>query len=184
MVGTLEPRKNHARMIRAFEGLPERFSDLRLVLAGGWGWRCRPIREAIQASPARARIRVLGTVPDADLMALYQLARVFAFPSLYEGFGIPLLEAMAAGTPILTSNVASMPEVAGDAALCVDPRSVDALRSGLERLLEDEPLRARLTQAGQRRERDFDWTRTAQQTLETYRCAIAAGARLPGRVTP
>jgi glycosyltransferase involved in cell wall biosynthesis len=77
-----------------------------------------------------------------------------------------------------------LPEVAGDAALCVDPRSVDALRSGLERLLEDEPLRARLTQAGQRRERDFDWTRTAQQTLETYRCAIAAGARPPGRATP
>jgi len=184
MVGTLEPRKNHARMIRAFEGLPERFSDLSLVLAGGWGWRCRPIREAIEASPARARIHVLGTVPDADLMALYQRARVFAFPSLYEGFGIPLLEAMAAGTPILTSNVASLPEVAGDAALCVDPRSVDALRSGLERLLEDEPLRARLTQAGRQRERDFDWNRTAQQTLETYRCAIAAGARPPGRATP
>src|SRR5690606_3244703 len=101
MVGTLEPRKNHVRTIQAFETLAGRFPDLHLVLAGGWGWRSAPIRQAIESSRVPGRIHVLGSVPAADLAALYAGARVFAFPSLYEGFGIPLLEAMAAGVPIL-----------------------------------------------------------------------------------
>ena len=174
MVGTLEPRKNHVRTLHAFEAIAERFPTLRLALAGDWGWRSAAIRRALEASPARHRVHVLGRVREADLPGLYAGARVFAFPSLYEGFGIPLLEAMAAGTPVLTSDVSSMPEVAGDAALLVDPHSVDAIRAGLERLLTDEPLRARLVAAGRTRERTFTWARAARRTLDVY---LRAGGR-------
>src|SRR5690606_7214544 len=183
--GTLEPRKNHVRTIRAFETLADRFPDLRLVLAGGWGWKSGPIRQAIESARVRDRIHVLGAVPAGDLAALYAGARVFAFPSLYEGFGIPLLEAMAASVPTLTSNVSSMPEVAGDAALLVDPTSVEAIAAGLERLHVDEVLRRRLIQLGREREREFTWTRAAQETLATYRRALgmreAAAARPSSR---
>ena len=171
MVGTLEPRKNHVRVIRAFEALAGRFPTLRLVLAGAWGWRSEPIRRALEASPVRDRIRVLGSVPAAELPALYAGARVFAFPSLYEGFGIPILEAMAAGAPVLTSAVSSMPEVAGDGALLVDPESTEAIRDALERLLTDDELRRRLIEAGVERERRFTWVRTARETMDVYRRA-------------
>lgn len=172
MVGTLEPRKNHVRVIQAFGMLADRFPDLRLVLVGGWGWKCGPIRQAIESARVRDRIHVLGAVPAGDLTALYAGARVFAFPSLYEGFGIPLLEAMAAGVPILTSNISSMPEVAGDAALLVDPTSVEAIATGLERLHVDDVLRRRLARLGRERERGFTWARAAQETIATYRRAL------------
>lgn len=169
-VGTLEPRKNHVRLIRAFEALDHR--DIELVLVGGDGWRSGAPKRAIRASRARARIRRLGAVPDADLAALYAGATVFAYPSLYEGFGLPVLEAMAAGTPVLTSDVSSLPEVAGDAALLVDPGSADAIRSGLDRLLHDPGLRDRLAERGRAREREFSWERTAQETLTVYRTIL------------
>ncbi len=172
-VGTLEPRKNHARLIRAFEQLGA--DDTELVLVGGPGWRSRSAERAIEASPARARIRRLGPVPTPDLTALYRGATVFAYPSLYEGFGLPVLEAMAAGTPVLTSDVSSLPEVAGDAALVVDPRSVDAIRTGLARLLDHPSLRDRLAEAGREREATFTWERAARETLEVYRAALGGG---------
>ena len=182
MVGTLEPRKNHVRALHAFEALADAFPTLRFALAGDWGWRSAPIRRALEASPARHRIHVLGRVAAADLRTLYAGARVLAFPSLYEGFGIPILEAMAAGTPVLTSEVSSMPEVSGDAALLVDPHSVGSIRAGLERLLTDEPLRARLVAAGRARERTFTWARTARQTLDVYHSA--AGRASPAQGAP
>jgi len=172
MVGTIEPRKNHVRAVHAFNELAEHFPRARLVLAGSWGWRAHPIREAIDGSPVRARIDVLGEVPAADIMSLYVGARVFAFPSLYEGFGLPLLEAMSAGAPILTSNTSSMPEVAGDAALYADPTSVESIRNGLERLLRDDALRRDLADRGRRREADFTWRRAAEETLASYRRAV------------
>ena len=172
-VGTLEPRKNQEALVRAFQELSPSFPNLKLVLAGGQGWGAEKLLQAVKESPARDRIELLGKVPSQDLPALYAGAEVFAFPSLYEGFGLPVLEAMAAGTPVLTSNTSSLPEVAGDAALLVDPHSLDSIRQGLERLLEDESLRKTLVQRGRDREQTFTWQRTAEETLSVYHEAIA-----------
>lgn len=169
-VGTLEPRKNLERLVRAFESLPTALQDVDLVLVGGKGWRTGRILHAIESSPARKRIRRLGPVPARDLETLYENALVFAYPSLYEGFGLPILEAMAAGTPVLTTGVSSLPEVAGGAALLVDPHSVASIRSGLERLLSDAELRERLVAAGRDRESEFTWRRTARGTRAVYEC--------------
>lgn len=178
-VGTLEPRKNHVRLVRAFESLPDAFSQVRLVVVGGAGWKMGPIRRAFQESSARERIRVLGIVPPEDLAALYAGASLFAYPSLYEGFGLPVLEAMAMGVAVLTSSVSSLPELAGDAAVLVDPRSVDAIRDGLARLLGHAGLRDELARRGRERERGFTWRRTAELTLASYERAIRDRARRP-----
>jgi glycosyltransferase involved in cell wall biosynthesis len=177
--GTLEPRKNLGRLVSAFESLPESLGNVRLVIAGGKGWRDSPIWKALLSSPRADRISTLGFVPADDLQALYREAEVFAFPSIYEGFGLPLLEAMAAGTPVLTSDVSSMPEVVGDAAMLVDPLSVDSIRAGLERLLQDSPLRLQLADAGRAREELFTWERTACLTLDSYSRALAQSRRSP-----
>lgn len=171
-VGTIEPRKNHVRLLSAFEALSDRFQNVHLVLVGGLGWHSAPIVQRLKKSPVRDRVHYLGPVPEADLIALYGGATVFAFPSLYEGFGLPLLEAMAAGAPVLTSQVSSLPEVAGDAAVLVDPLSVDSIRLGLEQMLHDDSLRARLSARGKERDREFTWRRTAEQTVAVYRRAV------------
>lgn len=179
-VGTLEPRKNHARLVHAFEQLPERFGDVQLVLAGGRGWKTAEIDRAIRYSRASPRIRTIGFVDEAELDGLYRAATVFAYPSLYEGFGLPLLEAMHAGIPVLTSGVSSLPEVAGDAAVFVDPYSVESIRDGLAMLLADSGLRSKLAALGLERERSFTWERTARLTLASYQRAISssrAGAK-------
>lgn len=180
-VGTLEPRKNQERLIRAFESLPASAGALDLVLVGGKGWRAGSVLRAIEASPARTRIHRLGSVSEGALSTLYANALAFAYPSVYEGFGLPVLEAMARGTPVLTSNVSSLPEVAGDAALLVDPGSVDSIRSGLERLVDDPDLRERLIASGREREATFSWKRAARETLAVYREAVEASAQ---RITP
>jgi alpha-1,3-rhamnosyl/mannosyltransferase len=154
-VGTLEPRKNLPALIEAFIGLPEDSHDL--VLVGALGWDTGETQAAIARHPDR--IRALGHVPDGDLASLYAGAALFAYPSLYEGFGLPVLEAMAAGAPVLTSNISSLPEVAGDAAILVDPHSVDAIREGLLRGLSDPP------RGGRERARTFSWARYAQQIV-------------------
>ena len=174
-VGTLEPRKNHVGLVRAFEGIGD--PELLLVIAGGPGWHYRETRRAILASSAAPRIRLLGAVTGDTLAALYAAAHVFAYPSHYEGFGLPLLEAMAAGVPVLTSNRSSMPEVAGDAALLVDPDSMADIRAGLTGLLTDAALRAQLAERGRRREATFSWERVAARTLDAYRAAIAQRSR-------
>lgn len=178
-VGTLEPRKNHVRLVRAFEGLRDAFSQVRLAVVGGAGWNVGPIRRAFEESPARDRIRVLGVVSPEDLAALYAGASLFAYPSLYEGFGLPVLEAMAMGVPVVTSSVSSLPEVAGDAAILVDPRSVEAIRHGLARPLGDAELREELARRGRARERTFTWRRTAELTLASYERAIRDRQRRP-----
>jgi glycosyltransferase involved in cell wall biosynthesis len=171
-VGTLEPRKNHRRLIEAFASLPAACADTQLVLAGGPGWKMTEIQETMASSPARDRIHSIGHVSAADLQALYAGATIFAYPSLYEGFGIPLLEAMAAGAPILTSNVSSLPEVAGNAALLVDPLCVRSIRDGLHRLLSDSRLRQELVARGRAREKEFTWARTARETVAVYHRAL------------
>jgi len=158
-VGTLEPRKNLERLIAAWEGLPDTHT---LALVGPRGWD----DESIVAAARRAGdVRLLGRVSDEDLATLYAGAACFAYPSLYEGFGLPVLEAMAAGAPVLTSNVSSLPEVAGDAALLVDPLDTGVIREGLARLLTDPALGQDLRARGRARAAQFSWDRTASETL-------------------
>jgi glycosyltransferase involved in cell wall biosynthesis len=172
-VGTLEPRKNLPRLVDAFVGLGDAArGGRRLVLVGPIGWDSGETMSSISAHPDR--VVAVGAVPDADLPALYRNATAFAYPSLYEGFGLPVLEAMIAGVPVLTSDTSSMPEVGGDAALYVSPRSVESIRAGLEQLLTDAALRERLAAAGPARAAQFSWTRYA---AEMRRIAEAAHAR-------
>ncbi len=170
-LGTIEPRKNLVRLIEAFARLaPE--GEHVLALVGGQGWLYGPIFDRVRALGLEQRVRFLGFVPDTDLPALYSAAEAFAFPSLYEGFGLPPLEALACGAPTVVSNVSSLPEVVGDAALQVEPTDVDALASALSCLLRDEPLRARLRAAGPVQASRFTWAAAAAQLREIlYRLA-------------
>jgi len=182
-VGTVEPRKNTVRLIEAFSravGDPAAgAADARLVIAGRRGWRSEAAYRAAAESPVSDRIHFADDVDDAALAALYAAAEVFAYPSLYEGFGLPVVEAMQAGLPVLTSTVSSLPEAAGGAALLVDPADTDAIAHGLVRLLADGELRARLSAAGREHARTLTWTAAARSTLATYRLAAASGAASP-----
>jgi len=160
-VGAIQTRKNIARLVAAVEGL-----DAELVLAGSDGYGAAEIRARIEASPARERIRCLGYVDRATLDGLYQTAAALVFPSLEEGFGIPVLEAMAAGLPVVTSNRSGTAEAAGDAAVLVDPTDVEAIRAGIERALGDA---ADLIRKGRERAAQFTWPRAARETLAVYR---------------
>ncbi|WP_018467517.1 glycosyltransferase family 4 protein [Calidithermus timidus] len=170
-VGNLVARKNLPRLVRAFRLLRQDIPEARLVIVGAKQWKSHELfRQDL------THVLVLGYVCDDDLHALYYGARALAFPSLYEGFGIPAIEAMAHGTPVLTSSTSSLPEVVGEAALLVDPTSVEALREGLRRLWEDTGLRESLRQKGLERARRFTWEKTARATLEVYRRLIDEGA--------
>ena len=163
-VGTLEPRKNLPRLLDAFGEAAAALPGHWLVVVGpvGWGPRLRPTWDSV-------RVKLAGPVGDRLLHALYQAADGLAYPSLYEGFGLPVLEAMANGIPVLTSDRSSLPEVAGDAALLVDPLDRAAIAAGLVRLAGDAGLRERLTEAGRRRAAGFTWRATAAATWATYR---------------
>ena len=165
--GALQIRKNIARLVEAFESLP---ADWKLVLAGAPnGYGAGAILDRIERSRCRDRIQLTGYVAGATLENLYARATVFAFPSLDEGFGMPVLEAMAHGVPVVTSNRSALPEVAGDAALFVDPEDTDALRDALRRLIQDCDLRCRLTALGYSRAKLFTWEQTAKSTYAVYR---------------
>jgi alpha-1,3-rhamnosyl/mannosyltransferase len=169
-VGTLEPRKNIERTLLAYATLPANLrGSLPLVLTGGKGWKDEAILARIKQIKPPGRVVLTGYVAHQELLALYASCTVFVYPSLYEGFGLPILEAMAAGAPVITSNTSAMPEVAGDAALLVDPMSVDAIAAAMQRLLEDRELAAALSARGKERARGFTWARTAQETLKVYR---------------
>jgi glycosyltransferase involved in cell wall biosynthesis len=164
-VGTLQPRKNYLRLIRAFVAALPRASGIatELVIAGGRGWLYQPIVD--EAAKYPECVRVLGFVDDTDLPALYRHAVAFAFPSLYEGFGLPVLEAMACGVPVVCSDTSSLPEVVGDAALLVDPLDTDALAGALVRLLSDGDLRHRLVRRGLAQAATFTWQKPARELL-------------------
>lgn len=167
-VGTLEPRKNLVRLVRAYRRIAAGGLPHALVLAGPMGWQPEPLlRELALSGPGE--IVLTGPLPEADLDALYRGASAFCYPSLYEGFGLPVLEAMARSVPTVVSRTSSMPEVAGDAALLVDPRSVAELAAALERVLTDTDLAERLAAAGRARAQRFSWQETARRTLEAYR---------------
>lgn len=165
-VGAIQKRKNVARLVEAFERLPDR---CRLVLAGSRGYGAVELIERMRRSPAASRIELTGYVTPEKLDALYRRAAMLAFPSLDEGFGIPVLEAMGYGVPAVTSNCSALPEIAGDAALLVDPRSVDEIAEAMLRLLEDKVLRKNLRDRALSRASAFSWSATAEKTWKAYR---------------
>jgi glycosyltransferase involved in cell wall biosynthesis len=175
-VGTLQPRKNLARLMDAVAALRPRWPGLTLVLAGRPGWLSAPL--LAQARANAAFVRLLDYVPDADLPGLYAGAAVFAFPSLYEGFGFPVLEAMACGVPVVCANAASLPELAGDAALLVDPADTAALAAALDRLLADPALRQALIARGLAHIQRFTWSAAAAQTLQVLETVAQAKASI------
>jgi len=165
-VGAIQKRKNIERLVDAFEGVG---GDWRLVLAGSSGYGADAILERIARSPARDRILVTGYLSAEDLAGWYARAQVFAFPSLDEGFGMPVLEAMQAGIPVVTSNRSALPEVVGDAALLVEPEDSDVLRDALRCLTRDGELRHELAGRGTERTRIFSWEKAVRETWEVYR---------------
>jgi glycosyltransferase involved in cell wall biosynthesis len=168
-VGTLEPRKNHSGLIRAFYQVQQKkHGPAMLAIAGGEGWLYEETRQLVTELKLDKKVRFLGRVTDLELITLYSMADVFAFPSFFEGFGIPPLEAMACGAPVITSNTSSLPEVVGDAALMVDPHDTDALAAAIMRLLTDEALRENLRQKGYQRAAHYTWAHSAQKMLTIY----------------
>ncbi len=167
-VGTIEPRKNVARIIQAWSKVA---GDIKedLVIAGREGWKVGPIRLEAELAGQSKRIHFPGFIADDDLPAIMSGATALVYPSLYEGFGIPVAEAMACGIPVLTSNVSSLPEVAGDAALTVDPTDVDGLAESIRTLAGDEALRADLSEKGLKRATRYTWSKAAELTLASYR---------------
>ena len=165
-VGTVEPRKNYPRLLAAYRRLRSGLLAPPLVIAGRPGWAYGDTIEKIRSEPG---VRYLGHVDEPTLSALYESAAVLAFPSLYEGFGLPLLEAMARGLPAVVSTAGALPELAGDAAILVNPEDSQAIEVGLERALTDKELRAKLAAGGRERSRQFTWQRTASLTRDVLR---------------
>jgi glycosyltransferase involved in cell wall biosynthesis len=172
-VGNLHPRKNIPRLIRSIDRLHRiGLDDVGLVVAGQPGWRADEVHEAIRNVDAGAWVHLTGYVSDPVLEGLYNAALVVAYPSLYEGFGLPVVEALAIGAVVVASDSTSIPEVAGDAAILVDPNSDDALADGLERAITDASLRQRLHDAGPARAAMFSWAACAEATVRAYRLAL------------
>jgi glycosyltransferase involved in cell wall biosynthesis len=186
-VGTLEPRKNLVRLVEAFAricGGTDGRKRASLVLAGGKGWLYDELFARVEALGLEEQVVFPGYVAGDELPLWYNAATVLAYPSLYEGFGLPVLEAQACGTPVLTSNVSSLPEAAGGAALMVDPYDVEALAAGLHRLLVDESLRHELRERGLAHAGQFSWPRTAEETVRVYWRALSEAPVVGGgRVT-
>ncbi|MBN1978913.1 MAG: glycosyltransferase family 4 protein [Anaerolineae bacterium] len=170
-VGTIEPRKNLERLVEAYHQVRNLTPAPKLVLAGARGWKCEGVFERVEALGLKDEVVFLGQVPDSILPALYNGAVAFAYPSLYEGFGLPPLEAMACGVPVIASDTSSLPEVVGDAGVLVDPDDTGALADALAALLSDDEKRAELSARGLARASAFSWEQTAFKTLEVYRLA-------------
>jgi glycosyltransferase involved in cell wall biosynthesis len=182
--GNIKPHKNLGRLVAAFARVKQRggMDDLKLLIIGDESSGYGGLRRSVEAAGVRQDVRFFGFVPERTLAALYRLAAVFAFPSLYEGFGLPPLEAMACGTPVVTSRLSSLPEVVGEAALLVDPESVEDIADGLARVLEDSALSARLVEAGHERARHFSWERSVQAIHSGYMKVL--GVSLPALAAP
>jgi glycosyltransferase involved in cell wall biosynthesis len=174
-VGNIKPHKNLVRLIEAFSDLRRTHDDLKLLIIGDEISKLPALRRAVHRHKLHKYVRFLGYLKDDTLTVLYRLASVFVFPSLYEGFGLPPLEAMASGTPVVTSNVSSLPEVTGDAAVLVDPYDVDSIGNGIRRILDDPQLAEELRIKGLKRAREFSWERSVEKTQRVYREVAADG---------
>jgi glycosyltransferase involved in cell wall biosynthesis len=170
-VGSIQPRKNLARLVEAFAGLRRKRSQdklPRLVIVGKQAWLYEETLRAVEASGVRADVTFTGYAPETDLPALYSGALCFVYPSYFEGFGLPPLEAMRCGAPVVAGDRTSLPEVVGDAGLLVNPFDVEEISAALARLIDDQQLRATLSARGLARAAQFDWRETARLTLEVY----------------
>lgn len=166
-VGALQPRKNVIGLLKAYEQLEkEGVSDVGLVLVSGGGWKQGPIVECINALAKKNQVRLLRKVSEEDLAYLYRMSSVFVLPSFSEGFGMPILEAMSCGAPVITSNTSSLPEVAGDAALLVDPNNPKEITKAMAQVLTNDTLRTDLIQKGKARAKQFSWDETARKTAD------------------
>ncbi len=176
--GNVKPHKNLERLIRAFALVREQggHDDLQLLLSGDDVSRYGALRRAVEKTGLRQHVRFFGFVPPTTLAALYRMASVFAFPSLYEGFGLPPLEAMSCGTPVVTSGISALPEVVGDAAVLVDPYSVEDIAAGISRVLDDDDLRGQLIERGLARARGFSWERSVRDIHSGYLKALGRPA--------
>ena len=172
-VGTLDPRKNFFRIFQAFERIEPEKNNLHLVIVGGEGWKNKDFHQMITRHPLRSSIHLTGYVPRDQLALYYQNSLCLLFPSMYEGFGFPILEAMSLGTPVITANTASMPEVAQEAALLVDPFDVNALAAAMIRIMEDESLRDQLKIKGIKRAKKFSWAECAEKTLAVFESVLS-----------
>ncbi|MGH2679213.1 MAG: glycosyltransferase family 4 protein [Actinomycetota bacterium] len=176
-VGTIEPRKNYPTLVEAYASLRARHSEVGLVIAGGRGWLFERFFEQVRSLGLDDHVVFTGHVPDDDMPALLNAAEVFAFPSEFEGFGLPPLEAMACGIPVVCSNAASLPEVVGEAGVLLPPRDVGGWVGALDRLLADAPLRAGFGARGLARARRFSWDAAAERTIEVYRSVLSSPRR-------
>lgn len=167
-VGSIHTRRNVEQLIRAFQQISRNMPDVQLLIVGKREYPYLDIETLLKELELTDRILLPGYVPDDDLPGLYNLASVSIYPSSYEGFGFPVLEAMACGTPVITSNTSSLPEVSGDAAVCIDPLNIDEIAEALSQMLRDSTLRRQYIERGLARAAQFPWERTARQTLDIY----------------
>jgi glycosyltransferase involved in cell wall biosynthesis len=182
-VGTIEPRKNLARLIEAFANLRKLGLPHKLAMVGQPGWHCEPIYAEVERQGLKSHVIFTGYVPFEDLPALYSAASAMAFPSIYEGFGLPVLEAMACGTPVVTSSSSGLAEVADGAALLVDPLSVDEIAGALYKICSEPGLSAELSTLGLARAHEFTWETAARATLDVYEHLVAQRAHVPRRIS-
>jgi glycosyltransferase involved in cell wall biosynthesis len=168
-VGTIEPRKNLVRLLEAFNKFKKNKSAAyRLVIAGGKGWLYDDVFETVEKLELQQDVIFTGYIPESELPLMYNLSDLFIYPSLYEGFGLPLLEAMACGIPVISSRVSSVPEVAGNAALLIDPYDSDELTEAMSCVLEDRQVKERMIENGLMQTKEFTWEKTALETMNVY----------------
>ncbi len=173
-VGIVEPRKNLTLLLKSYQQLHSQGISLPLVIVGGLGWMYEDVFRQAESLGIKEQVHFTGYVPDHDLPIIYNLARVFVYPSIYEGFGLPPLEAMACGTPVITTAVSSMPEHVGDAGILIPPQDEKALTNALQKLINDSTLQEELSSKGPERASQFTWKRTAQETIKVYQSVLTA----------